>query len=128
MALHAAARRREPGQDQKAPDHVHPPPELLVRYAAGQPDVLIVLPKGLLHRDEGCLHLDDEKRSRRVMPREHVDRPAFAVDGVRDLDSDGSARLSQQLCDAPDKVRVSLVHQPIEVPAPPAKLHIELGV
>ena len=128
MALDATPRRRKAGKDEEATDVEWPPPELLRDDPTGQPDLLIVLSECLLERNKVCLHLDHHERSTGFVPPEQVDRSALAVDGIRHLGPDLPTAPAKEIRRLADQGRVAFVHEPIEVPAPPAELNEELGV
>ena len=85
MLVNTSPRGSVLGKDEQACDGHLFPSEPLSGYPRSQSNLGVVTSKCLFDRGEFGFELDDEKRSRRLVPCEQVDRTALAVDRIRHL-------------------------------------------
>src|SRR5215210_3934109 len=71
------------------------------------------------------LHLDDGDSPRRRMTAEHVDRATLSVDRERNFHVSVPLRITQNPDDLVDERGVTLIDEPLEGFAPPAKVQRE---
>jgi hypothetical protein len=121
----AATAGRGLRENQQPHDRPAPPPEPLRRDRPSVARLLVELPNRLLDRRELRFHLDDEQHQGPGFECEQVDRPALAVDRVRDLDLHEPAGNTQPPHRRLDERRMPAIHEPIERTASPSD--VELG-
>ena len=123
-----APRRRRRGQNEQSSDGRRLPTEPIPDDRTSQAHFLIVPAKGLLGRRELRLELDDKQGATGGVPREQVNRSAFAIDRVADLGQHRPAVTSQDVSDNPAQSGVPLVEEAVEITAAPADVHDDLRI
>lgn len=128
MAPYTTARRRAIRKDEQAGHRPGRPAQLIPRNGSSQAPLGVVSPQRFLDRGQLRLHLDDEDRLCRPMPREQIDRPTLSPDRERDLWPNLPAQPFQPLADATDERRMALVEEPVKLAASPTDRHDEVRI
>ena len=120
MLLDVSPGRTVVGKDEQPSNHRCIPRKPFARDPGPEADLDVVPPKGLFDRRQLGLELDHQERSRCLVPRQYVDRPAFPVHGVRHLGLDDPASVQEPPDYCLGERCVTRVEQVIERSATPS--------
>ena len=116
-------------QDEEPADGSRRRPAETIASDLGRQSLFGIVPaERLFHRGEFRLHLDDQQRTRRWMPRENIDRTTLPADGKRDFRLDLPTEFGQQPDDPPDDGRMSLVQQAVDLTATKSDGNHHVGI
>ena len=104
------------------------PRQTFVNDPRREPDLLVLLSKRLLDRDELGLHLHDEDQAEIRAPSDDVDGTALTVDRVCHLRRRFPAEHGEPPHRLTDELGVALVEQPVERSSAPADFDLRRGV
>jgi hypothetical protein len=128
VTLDPAAGGRQFGKHEEARRPGGLPSELFRRNTGRESRLRVVLAERLFDVDQLGFDLDHEQHSLAWMPREQVDRAAFAIDGIRDLGTYDPTRRAEHVRDRTHERCVSFIDEPVQVAASPPELDNEIRV
>ncbi len=128
MSKHLTPRRGLVGQDQKSRGCGSGPTEPFLGNPMGQTYLFVVPTERLLDRGQLGLDLDHDQRAGWPMEAENIDRPALAVDGIRDFDR-RLPRVRAKCCHRfPNQLGVAFVQRAVEAAASPTDIEFAASV